>query len=194
MNLQNTTALTGFNQQNHLMIDIETLGTNPHAPIIQIGAILFDSYTGAHLQEYCANILVTDESCAAFGLKPDQATIEWWAGQPVEIWESTKLGARPLIEVMTEFLYGLGAIGVEKSTPIWSHATFDFPLINHHLQLAGLKPLYYRSARDIRTLVDLADIDLNSYNWNQKTHNALDDCRFQVKYCVDALAKIRKGC
>jgi exodeoxyribonuclease VIII len=183
-----------MNQQYHLMIDVETLGVNPHAPIMQIGAILFDSYTGAHVQEYCANIEVTDASCERWGLKTDQSTIDFWAGQPVEIWESTKIGARPLEVVMPEFFAGLGAIGMVKETPIWSHATFDFPLVNHHLQLVGCKPLYYRAARDIRTLVALADIDLKSYDWNQKTHNALDDCRFQVKYCVDAMAKIRKGC
>lgn len=182
-----------MNQQNHLMIDIETLGVNPHAPIIQIAAVLFDSYTGAHIQEYCANVLQSEQSIAHYGLKPDQSTIDWWAGQPTEIWEAVHVNARPMEEVFPEFIRGLGMIGVEKHTPIWSHATFDFPLVNHHLQLTGCKPLYYRAARDIRTLVDMADIDLAGYNWNQKTHHALDDCRFQVKYCVDAMAKIRKG-
>ncbi len=177
------------------MTDIETLGTNPHAPIIQIAAVLFDSYTGAIEQEYCANILQSDESIARYNLKTDQSTIDWWAGQPTEIWEAVHVNARPMEEVFPEFIAGLGAIGVEKHTPIWSHATFDFPLINHHLNLVGARPLYYRAARDIRTLVDMADIDLNAYNWaKEKTHHALDDCRFQVKYCVDAMAKLRKGC
>lgn len=183
-----------MNQQHHLMVDVETWGTGPNAPIIQIGAILFDSHTAERKCEYIANILHTDESMARHGLVADPATLEWWAGQPVEIWEATKVGARPLEQVMPEFLAGLESIGVVKETPIWSHATFDFPLVNNHLILAGCKPLYYRAARDIRTLVDIADIDLSSYNWNMKTHNALEDCRFQVTYCVDAMTKIRKGC
>lgn len=181
-------------QQNHLMIDVETMGTNAQAPIIQIGAVLFDNFTGEEKAAYCANIDLED-AIVNHGRITDQATVEWWAGQPVEIWEGTKHNARPLKDVMTEFMQGLAAIGVEKNTPIWSHATFDFPLVNTHLALAGLRPLYYRAARDIRTLVDLADLDLKAYNWaGEKTHNALDDCRFQVKYCVDAMAKIRKGC
>lgn len=48
----------------------------------------------------------------------------------------------------------------------------------------------HKDARDIRTLVNLSGIDLKTYDWNKKTHNALDDCKFQVTYCVDAMKKL----
>ena len=181
-------------QQNHLMIDVETMGTGPMAPIIQIGAVLFDNFTGEERAAYCASLDLT-ELTDVWGRECDPSTVEWWSTQNQDILNHIRATARPVKEVWAEFSAGLAAAGVEKNTPIWSHATFDFPLVNTHLNMVGLKPLYYRAARDIRTLVDLADLDLKAYNWGkEKTHNALDDCRFQVKYCVDAMAKIRKGC
>lgn len=70
---------------------------------------------------------------------------------------------------------------------IWSHATFDFVIVQNYLKTLNLTTMHYRSARDLRTLVDLSGINLDNYDWSRKTHNALDDCKFQIKYTVDAL-------
>ena len=31
---------------NHLMVDLETMGNGPYAPVISIGAVFFDPNTG----------------------------------------------------------------------------------------------------------------------------------------------------
>jgi hypothetical protein len=75
---------------------------------------------------------------------------------------------------------------------LWCHATFDEPILSNAYRKAGIdEPWKFRSVRDLRTLIDLADIDPYTYQNNGTHHNALDDCKFQVRYTVDALNKLR---
>lgn len=41
---------------NHLMIDLETMGSGPYAPIISIGAVFFDPNTGAIGDDFQVNV------------------------------------------------------------------------------------------------------------------------------------------
>ena len=75
---------------------------------------------------------------------------------------------------------------------IWSHATFDFVIINNAMRRMNIPGLNYKSARDLRTLVDLAGMTQDDYPKSGKTHNALDDCFFQVQYAVKAFDKIHQ--
>lgn len=178
-------------QKNHLMLDVETMGVNSNAPIIQLGACLFDSQTGEILQTFCQNINLED-SILNYGLQKDQSTMDWWKEQRQDILEDILTNNKPFHFVMSEFSKFLSANVQYKETPIWSHATFDFPLVQNHLKLDGMKTMNHKMAYDIRTLTGLSGIDLNEYDWNKgKTHNALDDCIFQVNYCVDAMRILR---
>ncbi|MDU7382496.1 MAG: 3'-5' exonuclease, partial [Enterobacteriaceae bacterium] len=66
----------------HLMVDLETMGSNPEAPIIAIGAVFFDPGTGKTGPELYQ--IVSLESAMEFGAKPDAATIIWWMKQSAE--------------------------------------------------------------------------------------------------------------
>ncbi|HBD4295643.1 TPA: 3'-5' exoribonuclease, partial [Escherichia coli] len=57
----------------HLMIDLETMGKNPDAPIISIGAIFFDPQTGDMGPEFSKTI---DLDTA--GGVIDRDVIKWW--------------------------------------------------------------------------------------------------------------------
>ncbi|MCN6062361.1 3'-5' exoribonuclease, partial [Escherichia coli] len=58
---------------DHLMIDLETMGKNPDAPIISIGAIFFDPQTGDMGPEFSKTIdLETADGVI------DRDTIKWW--------------------------------------------------------------------------------------------------------------------
>ncbi len=58
-------------------------------------------------------------------------------------------------------------------------------------KLIGKKPpFHYRCARDIRTLVDLANLRYEPKG-DEKTHNALEDCERQVKYCVECFNRLK---
>ncbi|EFA0013166.1 exonuclease, partial [Escherichia coli] len=61
---------------DHLMIDLETMGKNPDAPIISIGAIFFDPQTGDMGPEFSKTI---DLDTA--GGVIDRDTMKWWLKQ-----------------------------------------------------------------------------------------------------------------
>ncbi|EEV8598895.1 exonuclease, partial [Escherichia coli] len=58
---------------DHLMIDLETMGKNPDAPIISIGAIFFDPQTGDMGPEFSKTI-----DLETAGGVIDRDTIKWW--------------------------------------------------------------------------------------------------------------------
>ena len=60
------------------MIDLETLGTDPTAPIVAIGAVFFDPKTGELGVEFSATI---DFESACERRTPDASTIKWWLKQ-----------------------------------------------------------------------------------------------------------------
>ena len=167
-----------------LMVDIETLGNTSTSVITQIGACYFDRYTGEIGTEFLVNI--SPQSCIKYDLTMDWDTIKWWMNQPKENW-SWMDDCQSLLMALNQF-YDFA----RKCETAWAHATFDFPiLMNAYKAINHKVPFHYRAMRDIRTLVDLAGLPYNKEKKN-KTHNALDDCKYQVKYCVECFNALRK--
>lgn len=67
---------------NNLMIDIETMGNKPAAPIVAIGAVFFDPKSGELGTEFY--VAVNLASAIAQGAIPDGDTILWWLKQSAE--------------------------------------------------------------------------------------------------------------
>lgn len=172
-----------------LMIDIETMGNTHDAAMIQLAGVFFDRVTGETGAEFCENIDLA--SCLKEGFVETESTKKWWAEQNQEVLQEITNNARPVRDVMreyTDFIKVNSGGDPIRNVLVWSHATFDFVIVQNYLTKFGLRQMGFRGARDIRTLVDLSGIDLKAYDWTSgKTHNALDDCKFQIKYCVDAL-------
>lgn len=170
---------------NDLMLDIETLGVRPTSVIVQIGACYFDRKTGEISKSFIENISI--KSCLDYGLTVDGETLAWWMQQKDRSW-----GANPesLLETLCAF-----RDFAKKAKYVWSHSTFDIPiLINAYNVIKVPLPFHYRATRDIRTLTHLAGHQRNEskVDPNDKTHNALSDCIYQVKYCVECFDKLRK--
>lgn len=165
-----------------VMIDIETWGTRPTSAIIQIGACYFDRETGEIGKEFLRNI---DYVVSTEPFTTDEATMQWWSEQSQEAKDSLNIDPMPIknvLEELSEFL--------KKADYLWSHATFDIPIICNAYSVFEMKiPVHYRGMRDIRTLMDLAN------HMSEKVregihHNGLDDAKFQVGYVVEALNKL----
>ena len=170
---------------NDIMLDIETLGTGPNAVIIQIAALDFNRETG-EIGDHVDLALSLKESMDK-GFSVDASTLSWWLETDSKLLSrivSSGGGIQDRLFKLRNFLN-------KPEVKIWSHATFDFPLVQNYLKTFGVEPVDFRAARDIRTLVDLSGINLDDYDWNAKTHDALDDCKFQVRYCVDAIGKLK---
>lgn len=154
------------------MLDIETLGTYGPAVLLQIAAVDFEG----------------DREVFNLKFNPDKqpqsittkATIEWWSGKEMP------LGDADLEDGINEL-----RIYLKNADEVWSH-NFDFDILTNICETYGWKiPYHYRTFRDIRTLVALSGIDLKSFNWAKKTHDAVDDCRFQVEYCTQAMKMLK---
>ena len=165
-----------------LMIDIETLGTGINSVITQIGACYFDRYTGTIGETFIVNIRIQD--CLDKGLEVDGGAIKFWFEQSHQDFLQAPIDLEKALGQFKKFC--------KKDINVWAHSTFDFPIIGNAYRVIkqGL-PYHYRSTRDIRTLVDLSGIAYKKYVREGVHHNALDDCKFQVKYCSDCFKTLK---
>lgn len=178
-------------EQQDVMLDIETFGTSANGMVVQVAMAIFDRNTAEVKKSTTINIDVEDS--LKYGFLMEEETLDWWATQPKEIFESLQVNpfsCQEAYENIKKFI-PFGAL-------IWSHATFDVPMLaNFCIKVSDDKklPWAYKNARDIRTIVDISKIDLDKYDWEkEKTHNALSDVLFQIKYTVDALNMIKYHC
>lgn len=171
-----------------LMIDLETWGNGNNAVMVQFGGCYFDRMSGEIGETLKINI--SPESSLRAGFEVDASTIQWWLRQSDNARKSVTEGHAYDV---TEGLVLINNF-IKKAKQIWSHATFDYVILMNHFQRLGVKPsTHYRDARDIRTLVDLAGgCDWGKYKRVGTHHDALDDCKYQVAYCVDCISKVVK--
>lgn len=177
----------------HLMFDLETMGRSSRAAIVQIGACAFDPETGEIYRRMLVNVDL--QSSIDAGLEVEGSTVKFWMEQPP--------AARTFLsDVVCGHVYGktdiynaLGVFGdfvrASNPCPIWSHATFDVPIIVSAYKAAGSKqpPFRYQDCMDLRTLIQLADYKRPDHDGIP--HDALSDCEYQVRYCVEAMKKLK---
>ncbi|WP_162820142.1 exonuclease, partial [Escherichia coli] len=82
---------------DHLMIDLETMGKNPDAPIISIGAIFFDPQTGDMGPEFSKTI-----DLETAGGVIDRDTIKWWLKQSREAQSAIMTDEIPLDDALLQ--------------------------------------------------------------------------------------------
>jgi hypothetical protein len=185
--LMNTTGIE-VRKMDDLMLDLETLGTSPDCVVVQIGACYFDSTTGEIGEEFRVNIDI--DSCLREGFTVGGDTIKWWLTEQAKnaTFFNNTTNVRAAIYDFIEFSW--------KAKRVWSHATFDFVIIMNYINRLGYTPGFgYKSARDIRTLLDLSGLEIKPNKNNAPRageHDALRDCVYQVGYCVKALKKLGK--
>ena len=172
----------------NMMLDIETFGTSVDAVIVQIGAAYFNRGTGEVGETFKANI--DANSCVEEGFTIDADTVYWWMHQRREAMES--IMKPPLVVIRSGLSYFNEF--AKKADKVWCHATFDFPLIMNYMKKLKIYPNFrYTAARDIRTLTDLGKHDWEKHERKDTHHDALADCLFQIKYCMDCINYINRG-
>lgn len=169
----------------NLMIDLESLSTNLYGVVTQIGACYFDNQ-GKIGDKFLVNIDIASSLC--IGLKIDGKTLKWWFERVNLItWLNNTVNITKALAMFRDFCYK------NKKARVWSHY-FDIYMIEGLYTKIGQKlPFSYRNWRDIRTLVDLSGLKTKKEKGDPKTHNALDDCIYQVKYVSKALRMIEGG-
>ncbi|EOP1128844.1 3'-5' exoribonuclease [Escherichia coli] len=168
---------------DHLMIDLETMGKNPDAPIISIGAIFFDPQTGDMGPEFSKTI---DLETAGGVINRD--TIKWWLKQSREAQSAILTDEIPLDDALLQLREFIDENSGEFFVQVWGNgANFDNVILRRSYERQGIPcPWRYCNDRDVRTIVELGKaIDFDARTaipFEGERHNALDDARYQAKY------------
>ncbi|EMK8151902.1 3'-5' exoribonuclease, partial [Escherichia coli] len=168
---------------HHMMIDLETMGKNPDAPLISIGAIFFDPQTGDMGPEFSKTI---DMDTA--GGVIDRGTIKWWLKQSREAQSAILTDEIPLDDALLQLREFIDENSGEFFVQVWGNgANFDNTILRRSYERQGIPcPWRYYNDRDVRTIVELGkamDFDARAaIPFEGERHNALDDARYQAKY------------
>ncbi|EHH4143017.1 exonuclease [Escherichia coli] len=168
---------------HHLMIDLETMGKNPDAPIISIGAVFFDPQTGETGPEFSK--IIDMDTC---GGTVDISTIKWWLKQSREAQSSILTDEIPLDDALLQFREFIDENSGESFVQVWGNgANFDNVILRRSYERQEIPcPWRYTNDRDVRTMVALGlvmDFDArNVITFEGDRHNALHDARYQAKY------------
>ena len=168
---------------DHLMIDLETMGKNPDAPIISIGAIFFDPQTGDMGPEFIKTI-----DLETAGGVIDRDTIKWWFKQSREAQSAIMTDEIPLDDALLQLREFIDENSGEFFVQVWGNgANFDNTILRRSYERQGIPcPWRYYNDRDVRTIVELGkaiDFDARTaIQFEGERHNALDDARYQAKY------------
>jgi len=167
---------------NHVMIDLETLGSTPGCAILSIGAVEFDPVNLALGKAFYG--VVSLQSCLAKGLSVEASTFYWWMKQSEQ--------ARNAI---TEWTFNIdqALMSLNHYLPadcyVWSHgSSFDLAVLSVAYERCGqVKKWAFRNERDTRTVLDLAGMKMGQA---EGAHHALNDAKHQARVIMQALRKI----
>ena len=168
---------------NHIMIDLETLGTSPQAPILSIGAVFFDPDTGDIGATYHRK-LDFEQACAGRAIDP--STVKWWFQQSDEarsalLGDGESGGQHSALRCLKSFVYH-----ASDEPVVWGNgATFDISMLEDNYRQLGMDvPWKFYNVRDVRTIVDLAKgiVERSDFEFEGVKHDALADALHQAKY------------
>lgn len=173
----------------HLMLDLETMGSSPDAPVVAIGAVFFEPETGEIGKRFYTPVSLASDMEA--GAQPDGDTIIWWlkksAAARSEICRDDAVHISKALVDFNNFLHEYAGEHLSK-LQVWGNgATFDNVIMKQAFKRCGLPvPWQFRNDRDVRTLVALGKLigydPIRDMSFAGDLHNALDDAIHQAKY------------
>lgn len=143
----------------HVMVDLETMGKKHNAPIVAIGAVVFDPATGSIGESFYKVVCL--ESSVNWGAVIDPSTVIWWLRQSSEARSAiVNDDAIPLQDALLQFreFVSDNVAGGSKKAQVWGNgASFDNSILRSSYDcIAEDYPWEYWNDRDVRTMVELA--------------------------------------
>lgn len=173
----------------HIMLDLETMGTRPSAPIISIGAVKFtadgllDPSTGG---DYYARVTLESSAHPMFGAVIDPSTVLWWLQQSDEARAEFAMPGKFLNETLDSFREWVERDEIEG---VWGNgASFDNVILSETYRRKHEDvPWPFWKDRCYRTVKSMyPDVRMERSGTH---HNALDDAISQAKHLIE----INKG-
>lgn len=166
----------------HIMVDLETMGTRPDAPIISIGAVAFDNLSV--LDTFYVNVNLS--SAVNSGAKIDGQTVMWWLRQDDiarSAFEEGQDVAHSMVGALTEF--SANWMAKYEVQGIWGNgATFDNVILRESYHRAAVPfpfPFWLdRCYRTVKSMYPSIKMERSGTH-----HNALDDARSQALHLIE---------
>jgi hypothetical protein len=182
-----------------IIIDIETLGTRPRCPIIEIGACAVDPDGGVIFSNFsrrvCSAYSVESVRAVAngskyFGWKIEADTAEWWLAEPEREETLRRILATPIVADNADALVAFidwfhGVTDDATGVRVWGNGpTFDLSILSETLIGADIEvPWHHTWERCVRTALEMAGHERGSVAWEEPgpRHRALNDARHEAK-------------
>jgi exodeoxyribonuclease VIII len=171
----------------NVMLDLETMGTDPNAAIIAVGAVEFDIEAG-HLGETFYSVVDLSSSVSCGG-QIDPSTVIWWLKQSDEARAAICRKGKDIEVVLHEFSQWISKRAPRDDVLVWGNgADFDNVILGCAYHRNGiLIPWKYSNNRCYRTAkVTHRGVPMEFYG---TPHNALDDARNQAYHLLAILKK-----
>lgn len=170
---------------NHVMCDLETMGTVASAVILSIGAVRFDLDSGK-VDDKGFYSSISIESNLDLGRRVQEDTLLWWLKQPAATQKVFHEDKIDFTTALTELSDWIG----NDNCYVWSNgADFDLPMLAHGYNQIGVEvPWKFWNSRCFRTYKNLPGAkDIRAEALGIK-HNALSDA-YQQAQTVCAIHK-----
>jgi len=172
--------------ENNIMVDIETMDLSTNAAIVSIGAVRFSKdgiVDTFHLP-------VSLKSSMKVGLKISSETIMWWLKQDQNTSAFFVDAKDTLHGVLREFNYF-----VKEDSQIWGNGSdFDNAILTNAYKKCGIEPKWeYYDNMCYRTISNLFKHLGEDYVHPTIPHNALEDARSQALYLIKLCNHINAG-
>ena len=174
-------AADGGTTIDRVMVDIETLGLEPGAAIVSIGAVRFDE-SGIH--DTFERSVSLSNCWEDWEMDVDVGTLEWWLEQD-EAAKRVLTGGEDLPEVLEAF-----SEWYDGADEIWANSpSFDCTLLEEaYARVGGTEPWAYHEERCFRTLADLPVAPELEHDGIE--HDALDDAKHQALVAARTLQNV----
>ena len=192
-----------------IIIDLETLGTRPGCPIIEIGACAIDRTTGRITANFSRRVSGTygyaDVRRVAEGRDClggiDSATAAWWtmdAGRDATLRRILTRRYSPSadIDALIALAEWCAAVRDFDAARVWGNGpTFDLAILAHAYEREHIPlPWHWYEERCVRTALELAGCERGSVSWIERgpRHRALNDARHEARklYLSGALGEV----
>jgi len=162
----------------HLMIDLETLGTRADSIILSIGAVKFGLESG-EIDNNGFYGSIDIESNLDAGRRMEEDTLLWWLKQPAaaqQVFHEDKL---PLEQILTDLSDWLG----HDDWLVWAKGpNFDTAILEHAYKSFGMTvPWKFWNTRCVRTYQGLPGAKNIRVDPVGMKHNALSDAFQQAQ-------------
>ena len=167
-------------KQTHVMLDLETMSTEPNAASVAIGAVAFNEDGDIHGHFYAS---VTLESSMSVGGHVSASTIEWWMKQSNDAREVFL--AEDRIHISEALLHFRDWFIQNKGVYLWGNgAAFDnvvlrsaYTACDHVAPWEFWNDRCYRTVKAMHPHIKAERVGTH--------HNALDDARTQMYHLLE---------